>query len=947
MPAIKRADVEFIGLNENYKIIDPQDIEIDNDEETRNVWQNMYLSSRPYLQTLLEGGAAVAGTVIGTAAGRPATGDALGYAVGAEALDALDVSFGIKPAGTVGEELTEAGRNIMSGYTQHMGGRLIGEGVIGGAKTVGRGVGRLSDLVKRGVQKYRTSRTSVPDVPDVSLMAKPNKTSKFPPITEQTIAGAAGRELAETRPRSELAMYNWSEADILEETIPNLKFTRGQKLGTPDAMLLEDALIRSGVKLETAKAVLTGKALSHNQHAEAQKAIHSYFKNTTDKGTINTFIDTVLQKQSALETASTVAEKQARTSIQALDTTADEYTLSRSMLGEVKGQKKAAVQAATELYDKVPNIPIETTGLKKSIADFIEAEESMLEPRTLKIVNSLIEHIKDPMVSFTTLRKMRTRINRNMKATASNAEDLRQLKQVKDAIKDTIETGFTADFKFSTNMAKANKIVNQKTVVQMVRNNVIKDTDWYRGTNIDELDHIINKGTIPVGTSYEGQAGISAYTTKKNTTAPMQGSYESLPVVILGDKSVVEGAGQGLNEVLIKPATDPKLLKYMIGGKVYDYNAMTKVVSNYKHLANVGEEAGPAYKKASTFYRDYSQRFKEGTIADILKPGARGEETKIPMSKIGKRILSKDGVIDYIRAVGKNKKAITALDKYVDKVFHKAAYSDVTDKLKPAVAFNWINKNAEVLDRLGTKQKYYDLAKKMQKQQTSVAEVQKFGQSTGLPGKILQTDAENFIKNTFGTSKDYAKTATELRDMVKGKPKAIQGLQKAMADHIMNSSKVTAEGFVDDFKISYPRLDTQVKKYMPALRVLYGNAPKKLNALMNVHKAFRVLNRDVSSLVNKQPSAFDMFSVLARLGSAGSLKFPVAFTLKKLGQKYSDTQIKKVLLRATFDPEYAMGLEYMLKPKNAKYTKEVIKKFDGLMSRLTAYSAARLTEKSS
>ena len=295
---IKPDDIEFMpgaapipGTRE----VMPEDIEQANPEETYNTWQNMYMGARPYLQTALEGGGAVVGAIAGGAVGKPITGDALGYAVGAEALDALDVSFGIKQAGTIGEEFAEAGQNIASGYTQAMGGQILGQTAATGARLIGKGASRLSNLIRRGVRQYKADRSPL-----------------FSPVRSESIRTAAGKTLAETRPQSTLAMANRYEAEALEEGMPGLKYTRGQKMGTPAALILEDTLIRSGVKVPTAKALLTGEALSQTQKREAQNAILEYYSDKVDTGAVKSFMDTVFTSKNKLEMAKTEAEKQVR-----------------------------------------------------------------------------------------------------------------------------------------------------------------------------------------------------------------------------------------------------------------------------------------------------------------------------------------------------------------------------------------------------------------------------------------------------------------------------------------------------------------------------------------------------------------------------------------------------------------------------------------------------------
>ena len=919
---VKKDDIEF-NTTLQYKEVDPNDIEQTDPEETYSTWQNMYMNARPYLQTALEGGGSIAGTIAGTAVGKPLTGDALGYAVGAEALDALDVSFGIKGSGTLGEEFAELGRNIQSGYTQGMGGQILGKTVQAGIGAMKSGASRLTNAVRRGVSRYKAERAPM-----------------FSPIRDPSVRKAAGRALSETRPNSAMAMANRYEAEAMQETMPGLNYTRAQKLGTPSSLVLEDSLIRSGVKMQTAKSLMSGEALSQVQKQEAQDAILKYYSDKVDTGSIKNFMDTVFIGKNKLEMASTTAEKQARKSVFELGAKTDDYDIGKQLSETVSTKKRKSLQRATELYDEVPNIALRTKTLKKDIDDYVLNEDNLLEPRTTKLVKLLKEHIDErPLVGFKTLRKIRTRVNRYIKATGSNPEDARQLKKVKEIINTALDAGFSSKYEFTPKMGMKVKEANRDLLSSLVSAKKLGEGSWYRGTNIRELEHVIDKGKLVIGESYEGASGISAYQVKSGAPITMQGSYTSMPVTIIGVKNQLEGVGQGVNEVLVNPATNPKQLLYGINGKIYNYDEMVDFTKNYKALSSVDEKAAAKYKKASSYYREHARKYKEGITADILEKGKHGEPSNIPYSKVGKKIFTKEGIEAYTEIAGRDVKAMNTLKTYVKKHFYDNAYDPIKDTLKPTSAFNWVNKHIDTLKRLGMKDDMYKVARKIKESQVTVKELKDFVKPGNISGKIVASGPDEMVSNVFKSSKNITDTAKQMKALINNQPKAIQGLQRAVSKRIMDGSKVTAEGFTDDFRISFPRLDTQYKKYMPVLKEVYANAPKKLQALVNVHKAFKILHRDASSLVSDRMSPYSMLTNLAKIGGAGSLKFPVVFAFKKITEKYSNSQINKLLLRASFDPDFATGLEYLFKSKG---TKESLKKFDGLMSRLTAYSIKRL-----
>jgi hypothetical protein len=540
------------------------------------------------------------------------------------------------------------------------------------------------------------------------------------------------------------------------------------------------------------------------------------------------------------------------------------------------------------------------------------------------------------MVPFQVLRKLRSRISQNIKAAVSNVEDRRQLANIKSILNDAIDSGFKANAKFDIETAKKAKEVNKKALTELIKANKLKDSNWYRGTNISELERIIKDNRLLVGQSAEGHAGISAYKVNKKSPVTMQGSYDDMPVAIVGTKKNIEGVGQGVNEVLVDPKTDPKDLLYLIDGKLYDYKGMSSFVKKFKALKQQDKSIAEAYKKATTFYRDYSDKFKEGTVAEILKYPAT-----VPMTKIGKLLTTKEGVRDFLKVVKDAPDLQKNLTNYLDQDFYKTVYDKITDTVKPNKAYSWLNKNTDILKALDVKDKYLDIVKQLQKGQVAKTELEAFIKPSTLTGKLLQSSPENVIKTAFSASRNYKATAQELQKLASGDPKALQGLQQGLADHIMSESKITSEGFKQGFRIDFPRLDAQYRKYLPAIQVLYKNAPKKLRALANIHKAYKVLHRNQSSLVAKSPRALNIFSTLSAIGGTGSLKYPVAFAIKKLLQKHSDAKIKQLLLRATFDPDYAMGLEYLFNSKTSKQATKALSELNKLVSRLTAYAVSK------
>jgi hypothetical protein len=104
--------------------------------------QQIYTAARPYLAPVVEGLTAAGGAIIGAGAGtvasptiliNPVSGGAvgagIGYGIGKEYMEGLDVLMGVKQPRKGAEIATEPLRNVAEGSTFELGGQLVGKGL--------------------------------------------------------------------------------------------------------------------------------------------------------------------------------------------------------------------------------------------------------------------------------------------------------------------------------------------------------------------------------------------------------------------------------------------------------------------------------------------------------------------------------------------------------------------------------------------------------------------------------------------------------------------------------------------------------------------------------------------------------------------------------------------------------------------------------------------------
>lgn len=135
--------------------------------------QRMYQAARPYAAPLVEAGGAIAGGLLGGAAGTfgagpigtvtgGVAGSGLGYGIAKEALEAADVAMGMKRPRAGAAQVTEPIRNVLEGATMEVGGRVAGP-------VIAKGVGAVMDLRQIPVNKAsQIARNALgPDLPEV------------------------------------------------------------------------------------------------------------------------------------------------------------------------------------------------------------------------------------------------------------------------------------------------------------------------------------------------------------------------------------------------------------------------------------------------------------------------------------------------------------------------------------------------------------------------------------------------------------------------------------------------------------------------------------------------------------------------------------------------------------------------------------------------------------
>ena len=341
-------------------------------------------------------------------------------------------------------------------------------------------------------------------------------------------------------------------------------------------------------------------------------------------------------------------------------------------------------------------------------------------------------------------------------------------------------------------------------------------------------------------------------------------------------------------------------------------------------LSQRSDKAGELYREASSFYKEYAGKFKQGTVAEVLSRGRRGEETKIALANIAGEFDSLDGIDAFRRAVGSNQEAITAMKDYYSMSLLNKARDPMTGEISTKRAMGWLAQNMGKLKKLGIYDEFSNIAKMQKKADDAVKYIDVFNKSVA--GRILEADVDNMVVNAFKGSKDYTQTANELMRLAKGNKAAEAGLRKAFSDNIVKQSEVTATDFFQqggetvsdiEFTRSLAKLTNQIKKYAPAIKVMYKDEPEKIKAIMDVWKAYNTIGRTAKSPTGGGSDTFELFGKTLDIvaGSTAPGKWYAFKTIRDMVHKHGKQKVDYFLRKAMFDPEYAIVLQNIAKGK--------------------------------
>lgn len=353
-----------------------------------------------------------------------------------------------------------------------------------------------------------------------------------------------------------------------------------------------------------------------------------------------------------------------------------------------------------------------------------------------------------------------------------------------------------------------------------------------------------------------------------------------------------------------------------------------------------GQEGIDILMKANAKRTLMGDLFEKGTVADILARGSRGEETKIALANIANKFDSLGGIDDFVKAVGDRNIVKNSMRDY-----YQFDFLNKTRTPEGGIATNkgtqWLYKNSGKLKKLGLFDEFKDMVTKGRNLQVAEKNLDIFNKS--IANKVLNADVDDLVRTAFRGSKNYGATAREILLKTKGNKAAEEGFKKAFANNLMKEAETTAPEFFQavraetpseiEFVKSVAKLTNNLKKYSPAIRVIYKDEPQKIKAIHDVWNAYQTLARTAKSPIGGGSDTVEnMFNILVGAGGARAGRFYLIKSIRDAFSKFSERHINEYMRRMMFDPEYAANFISIVK----KPTPEKIKVLDRLIT-MAAY----------
>lgn len=800
---------------------------------------------------LISATAATAGAILGTGTAPGAgtlAGGGIGFAAGEELADKLDEFLGLRERQPLMVELKESASDIVEGAALEAGGQSI-------LPIVG---------------------------PAFKFIAK--KMPKIP-FTKAGAEKRAGEIIAANTTGGPLVAKNLEEANVLEDAMPGLKFSRGQATNDPSVIKFERSRARGPGETATQQA---------EQAAVNSRAIRKFIDEQKGTASIGEVLDPLAAQREVVETGVDTAAKGLEKESAKLEVGKDVIESGKDIRTAAKTGKRSAQKEAGKLFEDVPQFDIDSTSLGTKIDEL---------SKPFSRVENVSENI--PGVFDRTKELLKETGN---KLTPNDLQGIRsdltdQLREVTGGVNPNNKMGR----RISGLIGEVDDVLKTaSTPVKAVKSDF---KEIYHGTDkiFDEFD--VKK---------TGDGSIWFSDSKKS---------------ILQGKSGASGKGRVINRFInendLKLAGWDEYDKYSLGqlqDKGFDGIKLTDDgITDYQifkpdklKAKSPKEDIGAAEKLKTAqqfFKKEVIGRFKSGSVGDILKKGRGGD--KITNANVASRFFKPgpkgaESAQEFLNAIGGDKTARKGLEDYISQDLVNSATHPVTGEITEPKLKLWLAKHRQALKTLNLDKKFDSVIKA--RKELDKAQGMKISFDKSVASKMLNSDVDSAVKNAFASG-SKRKAANTLMARLQGDKKAVSGLQNSVIDHIIGQAETTAVDAFNNPIVSMAGFEREFKKLKPAIDVVFRGSPEKLNALTKYQSALRTLQRGKASPIGGGSDTAENVLTDFAINSGLSPSRTVNIIKAVIGpfKSLSDGQVNALLNRAAFDPDFAYTMQMAAK----------------------------------
>lgn len=547
----------------------------------------------------------------------------------------------------------------------------------------------------------------------------------------------------------------------------------------------------------------------------------------------------------------------------------------------------------------------------------------------------------------------------------NKAEVIKKAGQVLEEYKESLilgqaQKGSAAQARAGVEAYEQNLIKQSEAAVKMATEKAAS----LQGRSVQEVgETLLNELRLPMAKSKKHVDAL--YNLIPETTVPPQSLMKVLKKVVVDYKKKGGGSGtlpsgimkQIRDVVFPKGAKSPKEIPFeklwndwrpQIGEAIRDAergaNPNFKLSRRLKILRNGVDESMDQlekhgdeyvidlYDSAKAAFIKHHDTFRKGTVNEVLRPGNLIAGNRVAFSNIPGRFFKQKGMDaadDLIRGVGKDN-AGRLIEDYAAQDLLKGKLTP-EGMLRLPTARQWLFKNKAVLQKYGLFGKFKDIVSSGYVADVAVKNIKAFNKTTA--SKILNSDVEKVVKNVFSgiSQKNSRKVAIDLLNVpgIKGNKAAIEGIRGSFKDFLLESMKGK---YVDPMGIPIKDIGKArriVTDYMPAIKVMYKNEPKKIKALMDYHELLAGVEKTIAESA-KGPvkslieSVAQLGFIQAGMGWKYSASRNIGRRIYEMTGAVPKNQIEILMRRAIYDPELAQAIMFMAEGGSIEVSKKMI-----------------------